>query len=80
MRLGAPLFEKFGGDPDAWIAALRAHDYRAAYCPLDESADDATVAVFAHAARRADVVVAEVGAWSKGVPKVGRLRTVPVRC
>ena len=64
MRLGGPVFGDFSGDPDAWIAALRAQGYRAAYCPLDENADDATVRAFADAATRADIVIAEVGAWS----------------
>jgi len=64
MRLGGPIFGDFTRDPDAWIAALRAEGHRAAYCPLDEHAGDATVAAFADAARRADIVIAEVGAWS----------------
>jgi len=64
MRLGGPVFGDFTHDPDAWITALRAEGYRAAYCPLDEHAGDATVAAFADAARRADIVIAEVGAWS----------------
>jgi sugar phosphate isomerase/epimerase len=64
MRLGGPVFGDFSSDPDTWIAALRAEGYRAAYCPLAEHADDATVRAFADAARRADIVVAEVGAWS----------------
>lgn len=65
MRLGGPVFgNDLARDPDAWIAALRAEGYRAAYCPLDENADDVTVAAFADAARRTDIVIAEVGAWS----------------
>ena len=66
MRLGGPVFggDAVTRDPDAWIAALRARNYRAAYCPLDERADDATVRAFANAARAADIVIAEVGAWS----------------
>jgi hypothetical protein len=56
MRLGGPVFGDFARDPDAWIAALRAEGYRAAYCPLDENADDATVRAFADAATRADIV------------------------
>jgi sugar phosphate isomerase/epimerase len=64
MRLGGPVFGDFARDPDAWSAALRAEGYRAAYCPLDEHVNDATVAAFAEAARRADIMIAEVGAWS----------------
>ncbi len=63
MRLGAPLF----GDtstPQAWISALQKAGYRAAYCPLSPTADDDTVRVYAQAAQQADIVIAEVGAWS----------------
>jgi sugar phosphate isomerase/epimerase len=38
--------------------------YRAAYCPLKPGADEATIAAYAQAARAADIVIAEVGAWS----------------
>ena len=63
MRLGGPVFQKVA-DPDAWASAVRAKGYRAAYCPLPPEADDVTVAAFAEAARQADIVLAEVGAWS----------------
>jgi sugar phosphate isomerase/epimerase len=63
MRLGGPIFAKWDG-PEEWAAAVRALGYRAAYCPLPESADDATVRAFEQAAAQADVVIAEVGAWS----------------
>lgn len=63
MRLGGPVF----GDtstPQAWIAALRAAGYTAATCPLDNGADAATIRAYAEAATEADIVIAEVGAWS----------------
>jgi sugar phosphate isomerase/epimerase len=63
MRLGGPLFEDCSA-PQKWIAALRAREYRAALCPLKSDADDATVSSYAEAARKADIVIAEVGAWS----------------
>ncbi len=63
MRLGGPIFDA-AGDPAAWAQAVRAAGYRAAYCPLKPDADDATVRAYADAAARADIVVAEVGAWS----------------
>jgi len=63
MRLGGPIFETFT-DPEAWIAAVRRAGYAAAICPLDETADDDAVKAFAGAAADADVVIAEVGAWS----------------
>jgi len=38
--------------------------YRAAYCPVGPEADEATVRGYEKAAREADIVIAEVGAWS----------------
>lgn len=63
MRLGGPVLEEFDS-PDQWVEALRRRGYSAASCPLDESADSSTVAAYAEAAAVADIVIAEVGAWS----------------
>ena len=63
MRLGAPIFESYA-DPDAWIAAVQRRGYRAAYCPVKPGADAATIRAYAEAAERADIVIAECGAWS----------------
>ena len=63
MRLGGPLF----GDsawPDEWIRGLRDLGYRAAYCPLGDDAAPDVIRAYAAAAREADIVIAEVGAWS----------------
>jgi sugar phosphate isomerase/epimerase len=72
MRLGGPVFEKCP-DPGAWAAAVKRLGYGAAYCPLDEKADDALVQAYARAAKAADVVIAEVGAWSNPIsPDAGQ--------
>jgi sugar phosphate isomerase/epimerase len=63
MRLGGPLFESCS-DPDAWAAGVRRLGYRAAFCPGGADADDATARAYEDAARKADIVIAEVGAWS----------------
>ena len=63
MRLGGPVFEQCS-DPADWIAALRRHDYGAAYCPVESNAGDDLVRAYAQAAAAADIVIAEVGAWS----------------
>ena len=63
MRLGAPVY----GDvstPEAWIAALKKQNYRAAYCPLPLDASDSLIQEYIQAAAEADIVIAEVGAWS----------------
>lgn len=66
MRLGAPIWEKFTS-PDAWIDAVRRAGYRAAYCPLTLDADAADVKAYRQAAERADIRIAEVGAWSNPI-------------
>jgi sugar phosphate isomerase/epimerase len=63
MRLGGPVH---GGHdtPETWAKAVRGLGYRAAYCPLGSDASDDVVAAYAKAAADADIVIAEVGAWS----------------
>jgi sugar phosphate isomerase/epimerase len=63
MRLGGPVFVH-DADPDAWIAALEACGYRAANCPVGPEAAAGEIEAYARAAARADIVIAEVGAWS----------------
>ena len=63
MRLGGNIFAE-ADSPEAWVASVDAEGYRAAYCPVPPEADDRTVSAYAEAARRADIVIAEVGAWS----------------
>jgi len=63
VRLGGPVF---GDDlsPDDWIAALRRSNFRAAYCPVSADDSDERLQSFVEAARQADIIIAEVGAWS----------------
>lgn len=63
LRLGAPLHESIHS-PAEWISALQAHGYRAAYCPVDLGADLADIHAYRDAAADADIIIAEVGAWS----------------
>ena len=63
MRLGGPVFAKYA-DPESWIAAVTAKGYRAALCPVGPETDAATIDAYGQAARRADVAIAETGAWS----------------
>ena len=66
MRLGGPVFAKWT-TPEEWAQAHSRAGYRAAYCPVDESANEATVRGFEKAAASADLVIAEVGAWSNPI-------------
>lgn len=63
MRLGGPIFGEVS-TPESWAAAVAAAGYRAAFCPVAPDADSNTVDAYAEAARKADIVIAEVGAWS----------------
>ncbi|MHC4574833.1 MAG: sugar phosphate isomerase/epimerase family protein [Planctomycetota bacterium] len=66
LRLGGPTFEKFD-DPDAWVQAVKRLRYRAAYCPIGPTERDDVVSAYAAAAEKADIVIAEVGAWSNPI-------------
>ena len=63
MRLGGPILAKYTS-PEEWVSAVRRLGYRAAYCPVKPGESRETVAAYAAAAREADIVIAEVGAWS----------------
>jgi sugar phosphate isomerase/epimerase len=63
MRLGGPLFKSWE-TPQQWTQCVIDSGYRAAYCPVDSSAEDERIREFHKAASQADIVIAEVGAWS----------------
>jgi sugar phosphate isomerase/epimerase len=66
IRLGGPLFEKFD-NPDAWITALLKLGYRAAYCPVKIGASGNEINAYEKAARKADIIIAEVGVWNNPI-------------
>ena len=66
LRLGGPVFEKVQ-DPQDWVEALRRLGYSAAYCPVGADASDDEVRAYEDAARKADIIIAEVGAWSNPI-------------
>ena len=63
MRLGGPVFGNFE-NPEQWLAGLRRVGYSAAFCPVDSNASDDVILSYTRAAEEADVIIAEVGAWS----------------
>jgi sugar phosphate isomerase/epimerase len=63
IRLGGPIHAEYS-TPEQWVAAVQAAGYRAAPAPVGADADDATVKAYVDAAAKADIVIAEVGAWS----------------
>ena len=66
VRLGGPVFEKYR-DPAGWVAALKKLGYSAAYCPVGADAGDDVVKAYEKAAKDANIVIAEVGAWSNPI-------------
>lgn len=77
MRLGGPVLQEYG-DPEEWVAALKARRYRAANCPVGKDADEATVNAYVEAAAQADIVIAEVGAWSNPVSPDDEVRRAAI--
>lgn len=73
LWLGGPVFEKYQ-DPQGWVDAVRRLGYWAAYCPVEASASDDVVRAYEDAARKADIVIAEVGAWSNPISIDGAMR------
>jgi sugar phosphate isomerase/epimerase len=66
IRLGAHIYDKYDG-PDEWIKLLLNEGYRAAYCPIQPGASSDLINAYAEAARKADIVISEVGAWSNPI-------------
>jgi sugar phosphate isomerase/epimerase len=66
LRLGGRAFEEFDS-PDAWVKVIKKLGYNAAYCPVGAGERDDVVNAYAGAAKKADIVIAEVGAWSNPI-------------
>lgn len=65
MRLGAGVSAE--GGSEAWAAKLKAKGYSATVLPVGAIKSDSDADEFARAAAGADVMIAEVGAWSNTV-------------
>lgn len=63
MRLGAPVFQPYDS-PEQWAEVVKSCGYRAAYAPVGYDAPVERIRAFEDAAASADIVIAEVGAWS----------------
>ena len=78
LRLGGPVFEKYA-DPDGWVKAMKELGYRAAYCPVRAEAKDDVVKAYFQAAEKADIVIAEVGAWSNPISPDEKIRRTALK-
>jgi sugar phosphate isomerase/epimerase len=66
MRLSGPVTETTA-DSVSWIASVLKAGYAAAGLPFGPDTDEATVTDYLDAARKAGVLIAEVGAWSNPI-------------
>jgi sugar phosphate isomerase/epimerase len=73
MRLGGPVFEPYS-NPDEWAKAVKRLGYRAAFVPVGETAGEDDIQAYASAAADADIVIAEVGAWSNPISPDEKIR------
>lgn len=68
IRLGGPVFGDLK-DPLAWAKAVKAKGYGASYCPVSPGTDENIVKAFEKAAKDADIIISEVGAWSNPISR-----------
>jgi sugar phosphate isomerase/epimerase len=67
IRLGGPIFKDIYEDPVAWVKAHKDWGYSAAYCPVEANAPSELVRSFETEAKRSNLIIAEVGAWSNPI-------------
>jgi sugar phosphate isomerase/epimerase len=74
MRLGGPVFGKYDS-ADAWVKLVKKAGFHAAYCPIAPDTDSGTIMAYESAAKKADIVIAETGAWSNPISPDGKIRS-----
>jgi sugar phosphate isomerase/epimerase len=76
MRLGGPLFSVYN-DPEGWVSAVKGRGYSASYCPLgiDQLQNTGLIREYEEAAKKADIIIAEVGAWSNPLSPDEKMRS-----
>lgn len=75
VRLGGPVYPDEFDSPESWVAAIRDKGYRAVNTPFrDDPVDESVVQAYVQAARNADIVIAEVGAWSNPISPLEDVR------
>lgn len=66
IRFGGPVFAPYE-DPEGWVTAHRELGYTAAYCPVKPGADNSLIRAYQVAAKKHNLIIAEVGAWSNPI-------------
>lgn len=80
MRLGGSYVPKYA-NAEEWVAACKKMRYSAAVAPIDFTAPGDERARYAQAAAKADIVIAEVGAWSNPIsPDTEKRRSAVAYC
>jgi len=68
MRLGGQVFID-NRNPESWSEALKQAGFRATTCPINGDDDSAELDDYLKAARRHDILISEVGAWSNPISR-----------
>jgi len=63
VRLGGPVPGSFT-DPAVWVKAVKSLRYSAVYCPVQPGAPGELIKSFRVEAKKNNILIAEVGAWS----------------
>jgi len=66
IRFGGPVFDTFDS-PEELIRILQQLGYTAAYCPVEIGEKSVTVNAYKTAAKKANIIVSEVGVWSNPI-------------
>ena len=67
IRLGGPIFKETNNDPVEWVKAHKEWGYSAAYCPVEADAPNKLIRAFEIEAKKSNLIIAEVGAWSNPI-------------
>jgi sugar phosphate isomerase/epimerase len=78
IRLGGPVFGDIK-DPDKWTEAVINEGYSAAYCPVTPGTDSVTIKGYENAAKKAGIIISEVGAWSNPLSKDESIRQEAIK-
>jgi len=78
VRLGGPLPGNYT-DPTEWVKAVKSLRYSAAYCPVQPGASGEQIKAFRAEAKRSNIMIAEVGAWSNMLDPNESVRTEAVK-
>ena len=73
MRIGGPVLKKYSS-PEEWIKLVKELQYGAVHAPMHYNDPHDLVNAYLDEAKKADVVIAEVGAWSNPISRDGKER------